>query len=214
MFWNVIDKNRFEILKKVIGTISLKDFYMAGGTALAIQTGTRESFDFDFFVRKEFDLNILINELDSIGKLQVTFSRKGTLHCILNDVQLTFLYFPNELIESLAVPNEISTLYLASIKDIATMKLIAISQRGAKKDFFDLYNICNEFNLSVKDILDLLKIKYDINKINYSHIIQSLSYFEDAEDEELPKIFIQYSWSDIKNFFTNEQRKIYNELDD
>jgi len=211
MFWNVIDKNRFEFLKKVMEVVSLEDFYMAGGTALAIQTGTRESFDFDFFVREEFDVNTLINELNSIGKLQVTSSRKDTLHCILNNVQLTFLYFPNELIEKLITPNEIPNLYLANIKDIATMKLIAISQRGAKKDFFDLYNICNEFNISTKTILDLLKIKYDNNKINYSHIAQSLAYFEDAEDEKLPKTFIQYDWNSIKEFFVNEQRKIYEE---
>ena len=209
MFWNVIDKNRFEILKKVIETISLKNFYMAGGTALAIQINTRESFDFDFFVRESFNINDLINELNSIGNLQVISSREGTLHCTLNDVQLTFLYFPNDLVEDLVPVSEIPNLYLASIKDIATMKLVAISQRGVKKDFFDLYNICNKFNLSVINILDLLKIKYENNKINYSHIIQSLSYFDDAENEELPRVFIKYDWNTIKNFFVEEQKQIY-----
>ena len=88
------------------------------------------------------------------------------------------------------------------------MKLIAISQRGTKKDFFDLYYICNNFDISIKRILELLDIKYEKNKINYIHIIQSLSYFEDAEDEELPEIYVDYNWNDIKEFYVEEQRKI------
>ena len=52
MFWNVIDENRYHILKKIMKNISLKNYYLAGGTALALQTGIRESFDFDFFVQE------------------------------------------------------------------------------------------------------------------------------------------------------------------
>ena len=91
------------------------------------------------------------------------------------------------------------------------MKLIAISQRGTKKDFFDLYYICNNFNITITDILKMLKEKYDENKVNYAHIIQSLAYFEDAEDENLPKVFIDYDWEKIKEYYIKEQRKIYSE---
>ncbi len=210
MFWNVIDENRYHILKKIMKNISLKNYYLAGGTALALQTGIRESFDFDFFVQESFDENLLIQELEGLGKLEVAVNRKGTVHAILNSVQLTFLYFPNELVEEKVKSNEIENLYLANIKDIAIMKLIAISQRGTKKDFFDLYYICNHFDITLEETLNLLKKKYDKNKINYSHIIQSLSYFEDAEDENLPKVFIKYNWEEIKKYYVLEQKKIYN----
>ena len=211
MHWEVIDKNRFNILKKVIETISLEKYYLAGGTALALQTGIRESFDFDFFIQTEFDENLLIQELETIGKLEVTVCRKGTVHAILNGVQLTFLYFKNNLVADKIAVEEIKGLYLASIEDIAIMKLIAISQRGTKKDFFDLYYICNNFNITITDILNMLDKKYDENKINYAHIIQSLAYFEDAEDENLPKVFIEYDWQKIKEYYIKEQKKIYNE---
>ena len=211
MHWEVIDKNRYNILKKVIEKISLKNYYLAGGTALALQTGIRESFDFDFFVQTEFDENLLIQELDEIGELEVTTCRKGTVHVILNGVQLTFLYFKNKLVADKIAVEEIRGLYLASIKDIAIMKLIAISQRGTKKDFFDLYYICNNFSITITDILNMLNIKYDENKINYAHIIQSLAYFEDAEDENLPKVFIDYNWEIIKEYYIKEQKKIYSE---
>lgn len=211
MYWEVIDKNRYNILKKVIEKISLENYYLAGGTALALQTGIRESFDFDFFVQIEFDENLLIQELEEIGKLEVTVCRKGTVHAILNGVQLTFLYFKNNLVADKIEVEDVKGLYLASIKDIAIMKLIAISQRGTKKDFFDLYYICNNFNITITDILKMLKEKYDENKVNYAHIIQSLAYFEDAEDENLPKVFIDYNWEKIKEYYIKEQIKIYSE---
>lgn len=211
MYWEVIDKNRYNILKKVIEKISLENYYLAGGTALALQTGIRESFDFDFFVQIEFDENLLIQELEEIGKLEVTVCRKGTVHAILNGVQLTFLYFKNNLVADKIEVENVKGLYLASIEDIAIMKLIAISQRGTKKDFFDLYYICNNFNITITDILKMLKEKYDENKVNYAHIIQSLAYFEDAEDENLPKVFIDYNWEKIKEYYIKEQRKIYSE---
>lgn len=211
MYWEVIDKNRYNILKKVIEKISLENYYLAGGTALALQTGIRESFDFDFFVQIEFDENLLIQELEEIGNLEVTVCRKGTVHAILNGVQLTFLYFKNNLVADKIEVEDVKGLYLASIKDIAIMKLIAISQRGTKKDFFDLYYICNNFNITITDILKMLKEKYDENKVNYAHIIQSLAYFEDAEDENLPKVFIDYNWEKIKEYYIKEQIKIYSE---
>ena len=64
MYWNVIDKDRFNLLKKVVDNIKLENYYLAGGTALALQTGIRESFDFDFFVRNEFDEQYLIDEIN------------------------------------------------------------------------------------------------------------------------------------------------------
>lgn len=209
MHWEVIDNVRYEILKKVIKNITLNKFYLAGGTALALQTGIRESFDFDFFVQEEFDENLLISELETIGNLEITTCRKGTVHVILENIQLTFLYFNNNLVEDKIKVNEIKGLYLASIKDIAIMKLIAISQRGTKKDFFDLYYICNQYNIKMEDIIRNLEKKYNKEKINYSHIIQSLSYFEDAEDEILPKTFIKYDWKNIKEYYIKEQKDIY-----
>lgn len=126
-------------------------------------------------------------------------------------MQITFLHFENNLVEDKVTTEDIRDLHLASIKDIAIMKLIAISQRGTKKDFFDLYYICNNFNITIKNILDMLEKKYEKNKINYLHIIQSLAYFEDAEDENLPKVFIKYDWDTIKEYYIKEQARIYNE---
>lgn len=208
MYWNVIDENRKNILEKIINNISLDNYYMAGGTALALQNGLRESFDFDFLVKDNFDTTILVQELKALGSLEVTFISKSTLHCILDKVQLTFMYFPNQLINDLVKVEDFKGLYLASISDIAAMKLLAISQRGSKKDFFDLYNICQMSNYELKDILEFLRIKYKEEKLNYFHILKSVIYFEDAEDDILPKTFVDYDWNKIKDFYLKEYKKI------
>lgn len=208
MYWNVIDENIKNVLKKVTDNISINKYYMAGGTALALQNGIRESFDFDFFVQEEFDTKILLNELEKLGNVKVTYMSNDTLHCILDEVQLTFLYFTNPLIKELIKADNYNNLYLASIIDIATMKLIAISQRGTKKDFFDLYNICTKYNYSLKDIFNFLEVKYSKDKLNYFHILKSVVYFEDAEDEVLPKTYIEYNWEDIKSFFKKQYENI------
>ena len=103
-------------------------------------------------------------------------------------------------------------LNIASILDIAVMKLVAIGGRGAKKDFFDLYNIIEKCNISINELVKGLKQKCGDN-INYVNIIMGLSYFEDAEDEILPKTFVDYNWENIKKFFVELQKKIQKELE-
>lgn len=68
MFWNVIDENRYNLLKKLTEIVSIPNYYMVGGTALSIQLGLRESYDFDFCVPEYFNNEVLLQELQTIRK--------------------------------------------------------------------------------------------------------------------------------------------------
>ena len=92
------------------------------------------------------------------------------------------------------------------------MKIVAIGGRGAKKDFFDLYNIIEKCNISSYELVNGLKQKCGEN-INYVNIIMGLSYFEDAEDEILPNTFVNYNWENIKKFFIKFQKEVQEELE-
>lgn len=212
MHWNIFDKERFELLKAISENVSITDYYMIGGTALSLQLNLRESFDFDFAVQTEFNNELLIEELKKIGEVEVQQNQKGTCDVILNGVQVSFFYFPNKLIDEFLVPKEMSKLKIANVLDITVMKLVAIGGRGAKKDFFDLYNIIKKCNISIEELAKSLIEKYGEN-INYVNIIMGLSYFEDAENEILPKTFIEYNWENIKKFFIDFQDKFQNELE-
>ena len=206
MYWNIIDKDRYKLLKDIIETVTIPTYYMIGGTALSLQMGLRESFDFDFCVPAQFNNELLLEELGKIGEVKVKQNQSGTCDVILNGVQVSFFYYPNKIINELVKPQEMPKLRMASILDIAIMKIVAIGGRGAKKDFFDLYNIINKCKISIKELADGL-IKKCGNETNYVNIIMGLSYFEDAEHEILPKTFVEYNWEEIKEFFINYQKE-------
>lgn len=206
MYWNIIDKDRYKLLKDLTETVTIPEYYMIGGTALSLQMGLRESFDFDFCVPAQFNNELLLEELGKIGEVKVKQNQSGTCDVILNGVQVSFFYYPNKIINELVKPQEMPKLRMASILDIAIMKIVAIGGRGAKKDFFDLYNIINKCKISIKELADGL-IKKCGNETNYVNIIMGLSYFEDAEQEILPKTFVEYNWEEIKEFFINYQKE-------
>ena len=212
MNWNIIDKDRYILLKNIIEKISIPEFYMIGGTALSIQLGLRESFDFDFCVPNNFNNEILLQELKEIGEIEVKQNQKGTCDVILNGVQVSFFYYPNPVIEKYIIPKEMPKLKIASILDIAIMKVVAIGGRGAKKDFFDLYNIINKDNITIDELAKGLIQKCG-NNINYANTIMGLSYFEDAEQEILPKTFVEYDWEEIKKFFIKFQSDFETQLE-
>lgn len=205
MYWNIIDTDRYKLLKNITEVVTIPEFYMIGGTALSLQMGLRESFDFDFCIPKQFNNEILLEELGKIEEVKVNQNQSGTCDVILNGVQVSFFYYPNKMINKLVTVPEMPKLKMASILDIAIMKIVAIGGRGAKKDFFDLYNIINRCKITIKELAEGLIEKCG-NKTNYVNIIMGLSYFEDAEQEILPKTFVEYDWEEIKKFFINYQK--------
>ena len=212
MYWNIFDRNRYDLLKKLSEEVSINDYYMIGGTALSLQLGLRESYDFYFCVKGEFNNELLLEELKKIGNIEVIQNQKGTCDVLLNGVQVSFFYYPNKVLKDFIKVEEMPNLNFASILDIATMKVVAIGGRGAKKDFFDLFNIIKKCNINTYELVEGLKQKCGEN-INYVNIIMGLSYFEDAEDEILPNTFVDYNWGEIKKFFIEFQKEVQNILE-
>lgn len=204
MYWSILDNKRIELLRKIVKAVSLNNYYMAGGTALSLQLNLRESFDFDFCVLAMFNSDVLISELKSIGNIEVKQNQKGTVDVLLDGVQVSFFFYPNNLVDDIVNNNEIPDLKMASILDIAAMKVAAIGGRGAKKDFFDLYNIMKKCNIDTEKLASAVIKKFGTN-VNYVNMIMGLSYFEDAESEELPRTFVEYDWNTIKQFFIDIQ---------
>ncbi len=171
----------------------LKKFYLAGGTALALQFGHRRSIDLDFFSRKKFSPENLKQELKKISKFKVQAEDEDTLEITLNQTKISFFYYPHKLI----FPKiKFQNTKLADWRDIACMKINAISQRGSKKDFIDLYFILKK--KSLMEILELFNKKYKNIDYNQLHILKSLSYFEQAEQEPEPVMLKTASWQMVK----------------
>ena len=170
----------------------LTPFYLAGGTALALQLGHRQSADFDFFSEKEFDSRLLAGRLLQLGRLKRLNEAAGTLHCELAGVKLSFFYYPHPAWQCIAS----GKLRIASILDIALMKLEAISGRGDKKDFIDLYFILR--HITLPELLQKHQEKYGIDWSNRYHLLRSLAYFADADDQPMPLMLMDATWERVK----------------
>ncbi len=188
-----------KLFGKLTGCPWLSDFYLAGGTALALQLGHRTSVDLDFFTGKAFDEGKMIENLRTIGKLEILQKERQSVTGILDDVKFSFLGYPYPMLRP---PTQFQGTSIASIEDIACMKLDALASRGTKRDFIDLY--CISQQLPLAELMDLFQAKYASVHYNLLHIKKSLVYFDDAEGDPLPDLRVSIRWTDVKEFFKNE----------
>lgn len=189
-----------EILKKA-GL--LKGFYLGGGTGLAFLLGHRESQDLDFFRQTAFKENQLVEKIKNIGKFSLEKRETGTVKGRFQNTLVSFFHYPYHLLEKPKSTNGIS---VASIRDIACMKLDALASRGTKRDFIDLYFVVVKSGLSVKKLLGSFSKKYSSVRYNSMHLKKSLVYFVDAENDPTPKMFIPVDWEKVKKFFVSEAK--------
>jgi hypothetical protein len=165
---------------------------MAGGTALALQLGHRKSIDLDFFSQDGFIAKELLIALKQL-KLKIIQETEGTLDIIIDDVKVSFLNYPYKVVGDFAKYEETK---LASLVDIACIKLTAISSRGSKKDFVDLYYILKQ--MSFNELWAQFEFKYSGIEYSKLHIMKSLVYFEDAQKDPDPDFIEEITWSEIQ----------------
>ncbi|MFH1838101.1 MAG: nucleotidyl transferase AbiEii/AbiGii toxin family protein [Candidatus Kuenenbacteria bacterium] len=190
--------------------LNKSDWYLAGGTALALQVGGRKSLDLDFFKRKKsFDTSEILDNFLENNKWKTIVNKKNTIYGELFKAKVSFIAYP------FFVPKQKFTQYgfikILHPLDIAVMKIIAISQRGRKRDFFDFY-WCVKNIEPLENLIKRLKIQYPSVAHNYHHILKSLVYFNDAESDPMPEIFFKATWKDVKNYFKKEIPIIFKKL--
>ncbi|MFH0920445.1 MAG: nucleotidyl transferase AbiEii/AbiGii toxin family protein [Fibrobacterota bacterium] len=194
------DAGQRKLLAKIADCEGVKPFYLAGGTALTFQLGHRLSVDLDFFSPLPFQGEILLAGLRHAASTELTGMERGTLHINMDGIPVSFFEYPYPVLE-LKKENGFA---MASIKDIGLMKLMAIQQRGLRKDFIDLYAICKT-GIRLVDLLELLKEKYTSVQFDRLALLKALVYFGDAV-EEVPLLVKDINWDAVKKFFRQEVR--------
>lgn len=190
--YKTVNPGTLELLKKIMAIQSLNDFVLVGGTALALRFGHRKSIDLDLFTPNSFDPQQLVLGLrENNIEFEVTGIAENTLNILSYGILVDFIKYGYPNIRNI---NNVESIRLISIEDIACMKLSAITNRGSKKDFYDLYYLLKKYSL--KQLFGFYREKYDQSE--YFHIIKSLVYFEDAENDPDPVIFDDISWPHIK----------------
>lgn len=142
--------------------------------------------DLDWFTPEPFDDGMLLAQaLKNSGvDLEIEQVSPGTLHGSIQDVRVTFLQYQYQMLKSVQHWKDIDC-DLASLEDLACMKLSAIAQRGARKDFCDLYAL-GKTSFSLQQMLRFYQKKFAIRDVG--SVLYGLVYFDDAESERMPKM--------------------------
>lgn len=221
MFQECVNPGLIPILDQLVDSDILNNhnFYLAGGTALAMQLGHRLSVDLDFFTEEDFALQSLIISLNEcMGEITIRNMSKGTINAIINGEKVSFLTYPYKNLFPLLSFRECP---IADYRDIAASKLVTISQRGLMRDFYDLDTIIQK-GLPFAEIIALMQKKYPTINTIIPHIIRSIGYFEDANNEPPPLIsrdedfslLTELEWSKIKaRFLVIQKNYLSQELD-
>jgi len=197
-----------ELLKKLMALPELQDFFLVGGTALALQMGHRISLDIDLFTQQDFDARKLILKLDNQFSISDLTEESNTLNFNItypeksNEiVKIDLIKYPYPLIKPIL---NVENIRLLSVEDIIPMKLSAIAGRGSKKDFYDIFYFLKTY--SFDRMFKLFEKKFP--NTNKFHVIKSLTYFDDAEIEPNPQTIEKIIWNEIKNTIVNEINKM------
>ncbi len=178
-------------------------FYLAGGTALALRLGHRVSLDLDLFSSENplgfAQRGALVGALKASGTVEVRESADGTLHLILEGTRVSLLRYAYPLLGKADVWRGVR---VASIEDIAAMKLSAVVGRGSKKDFLDLYRLARELPLG--KMLELARRKFPEHPDFPLQAAKALVYFADADSEPAPRLLEEFDWSEVKRFSERE----------
>lgn len=192
----VLTRTQRGVLQHTGPLLNGRGFRLAGGTALALLLGHRRSVDFDWFIETTMpDSLILARELTDAGVAWETDEvARGTLHGRVEEVRVSLLEYRYPLLAPPVAWPEYGCSVL-SLDDIACMKLSAITQRGSRKDFVDLFALGTRHR-PLTELIELYRRKFDIQDVG--HVLFALAYFDDAEAEPMPQMLWEPSWEDMK----------------
>ena len=193
LHYETIIPETHSLLEKLSALPVLEDARLVGGTALALQLGHRTSVDLDFFGRINADSEDLRDILREVGRVEVASVSKNINIFWINGVKVDMVNYPYPWLDLPIVEDGVR---LASLNDIAAMKVSAIVNRGTKKDFIDLYTLLLHFALD--EILDMYSRKYSDGSLFI--VMKSLTYFDDAETDPMPNVLNDTTWETVKDF--------------
>jgi len=182
--------------------LSQRDLYLAGGTALALQSGNRKSVDLDFFsIQSDLESAELLDHFKNNKDWKTDINKNNTIYGKLFKAKISFIAYPFFIPKQKYITY--GTINILQPLDIAVMKIITISQKGKKRDFFDLY-WCAQNIESLENIIKKLPKQYPSVAHDYHHILKSLVYFKDAENDPEPEIYFKTNWNIVKKNFKKE----------
>lgn len=192
----VLTAARRKVLLSLGPSLSRRGCYLGGGTALALYLGHRRSVDFDWFTPDKLrDPEALARGLRAEGIRFLTGSvESGTLLGTVGRIRISIMTFQYPLLNPLQPWSDYHC-RLGSLVDLAAMKLLALAQRGSRKDFVDIHALSKQ-GISLPKMLRWYQEKFSIT--DTAHVLYSLVYFDDAERQPMPVMIQKRTWRTVK----------------
>ncbi len=195
MYKEILNSNQVKLLPLV--KQFKREFYLVGGTAIALHLGHRRSIDFDLFKPGKLVLNRILKKVSSINQpYTVTRRVEEQLNLTLNDVKFTFFEYPYPVQVNCKFED---ILKLPDLLNLASMKAFALGRRSKWKDYIDLFYI-------IKDHYSVTQIS-EVSDNIYGQLFSEklfraqLSYFDDIDVSEPVEFLVQQpSEKEIKEF--------------
>jgi nucleotidyltransferase AbiEii toxin of type IV toxin-antitoxin system len=192
----ILSPTQRQVLAQLGPIVNSAGFYLGGGTAIALQLGHRQSFDFDWFIghRLRDPLGLAQFARDHGVRLRIGQVAPGTLHGTVLKVRLSMLEYRYRQLAPLRLWRRFGC-RLAALPDLAAMKLAAVAQRGARKDFVDIFAL-GRHGMSLTQMLRFYRRKYETDDIG--HILVALAFFDEADREPMPRMLWKTDWRTMK----------------
>jgi hypothetical protein len=201
----------WQVLASLKSVICKYNAILAGGTALAFQLGHRISYDLDLFTDIDFRVESVISDIRKTGlPFQIVSEGAGYITADVNGIKFSLFEYEYPFLEK---PLILKGIKVAGILDISSMKVIAISQRGTKRDFSDLYCVLQD--IPFHKISRHMFLRFGKERINPIHIGKSLVYFSDADSNPEPNYLESniLDWEMIRKFYRNHVRQFVLDLE-
>jgi len=190
MHKNVLSKEQLELLPLI--KLFAKEYYLVGGTAIALHIGHRRSVDFDLFTNENLKRRSIKNiiEKSQYPVQDILYENHEQMHLIVNTVKMTFFKFQTKMNPQVDFEGIIK---IPTLLDLAAMKAYALGGRAKWKDYVDLYFIIKD-HAGLKEISKRAK---EIFKTFFNEKLfrEQLSYFKDIDDSEK----LEYMGTDTKD---------------
>lgn len=200
---DAVPAGTLDLLKRVTDLPALSAFRLVGGTALALQIGHRLSYDLDFFCDAKANLLAAEYELLAIDGMRLKASSSYALFLECSGVKIDVLNYPGTFLHP---PLVVDHIRMANKADIAVMKMKTVMNRGARRDFYDLFFLLDEFTLEEL----ILPFANHYPNVDLAGVFKSLVYFADAEDDEPPVLLSNktVTWEEVKEKLASETYKL------
>ncbi len=186
----VLPERSLNLLKEVMSLEDYSDFYLAGGTALALQLGHRISIDLDFFTQQPFTI-ALLNQFPK--SYTTNYARKNSIEIISEKTKVEFMYWAFPLTQDFVI---VDTFRLIDPVDIGLMKLLAIQGRTSKKDIVDLYFIDKEI-IPLEELIFLFEVHYPKESFNLYQSLKDIFNSKKIQKDPMPNMMIKIDFEEV-----------------